>query len=88
MLYELLHYQLLQMSIGFGASSGPEALYLYAISMAEDGFRPPINAKLPQSLQQLLMDCWAADPRTRPAMGVVLQRLGDIQQVSSVSAAL
>eukprot|EP00775_Hariotina_reticulata_P010792 gene10792-10949_t len=79
MLYELLHHQLLQMTIAYGAASGPEALYLYAISMAEDNFRPPINPKLPQPLQQLLMDCWAANPQDRPDMGSVLQRLRAIE---------
>ena len=81
MLYELLHYQLLQLSIGAVANDGQTALHLYAVSMAEEGFRPPINPKLPQGLQDLIKACWAQQPEDRPSMAVVLQQLRTLQQV-------
>lgn len=80
MLYELLHHQLLQLSIGAVANDGQAALHLYAVSMAEEGYRPPVNPRLHQGLQDLIRACWAQQPEDRPSMSVVLERLR-IQQV-------
>lgn len=85
MLYELLHYQLLQLSIGAVANDGQAALHLYAVSMAEEGFRPPINPKLPQEMQDLIKACWAEEPEKRPSSVVVLQKLMSLQQVTGLA---
>eukprot|EP00803_Ostreobium_quekettii_P008647 evm.model.scf_300.2 EVM.evm.TU.scf_300.2 scf_300:43408-50945(-) len=42
------------------------------------GFREPILQHWPPAVRDLISQCWSQDPKQRPTMGVVLEKLADI----------
>lgn len=52
------------------------------------GRRPALPAHWPAPVQSLLTSCWAADPRQRPAMADVVDRLSDIMEGNATMRAL
>lgn len=47
----------------------------YPRLVVQEGRRPQLPVDMPQWLKALLTDCWARDPRDRPACGDILARL-------------
>eukprot|EP00798_Chlamydomonas_sp_ICE-L_P031247 gene31247-6391_t len=76
-MYELLHKYCMAYAI-IGNNSAREEIERYAQNVSE-GYRPPIHKHLPDDLKLLIADCWAQDPKERPAMIQVVERLRAIQ---------
>mmetsp|Transcript_29799 Transcript_29799/g.77235 ORF Transcript_29799/g.77235 Transcript_29799/m.77235 type:complete len:526 (-) Transcript_29799:1278-2855(-) len=70
MMYELFHRYLMVCAIS-GTGDTPSD-YAQQIS---DGYRPPIGEKWPPEFCKLLTDCMAQDPKDRPPMSEVAERL-------------
>ncbi|KIZ04397.1 Dual specificity protein kinase shkE [Monoraphidium neglectum] len=76
MMFELLQKYIMLSAISIKGTY--EELEAYAARVA-GGFRPPLHDRWPPEISSLIKDCWAQDPRKRPAMEEVVSRLEDIQ---------
>ncbi|ETV72764.1 TKL protein kinase [Aphanomyces astaci] len=54
--------------------------HLNIFRMVLDGQRPPIDPEIPQTLQDLLENCWNSDPIFRPSAKMVVAVLEDMQE--------
>eukprot|EP00798_Chlamydomonas_sp_ICE-L_P027314 gene27314-4619_t len=85
-MYELLHKYCMAYAI-IGQESAGEEIERYAQNVSE-GYRPPIHKQLPGDLKLLIADCWAQDPKERPAMIQVAERLKAIRDEGLLEANL
>eukprot|EP00798_Chlamydomonas_sp_ICE-L_P024729 gene24729-10365_t len=75
-MYELLHKYCMFFAISHEGTE--EEIERYAQNVSE-GYRPPIHELFPAELKLLMADCWAQDPKERPCMSLVAERLRAIQ---------
>lgn len=76
-LFELLsRYQML---CAVSVAGTPEEVENYAAKVSE-GYRPPIPEHWPESVRQLIGECWHQDPALRPPMARVRERLAAMVQ--------
>jgi serine/threonine protein kinase len=50
------------------------------IAVMNDNERLPIPSSCPDGLRSLIEDCWLPDPRKRPAMHEIIERLGEMKE--------
>ncbi|GMH39125.1 hypothetical protein BSKO_07023 [Bryopsis sp. KO-2023] len=76
LMYELLRRSLTLAFVSFLGSSRDVEIYAFNVM---GGFRPPIPKTWPQQLKDLITDCWAPTPSSRPSMEQVCNRLNNIR---------
>eukprot|EP00798_Chlamydomonas_sp_ICE-L_P005279 gene5279-18525_t len=71
-LYEVIHKYSVFFAISQNGTEQEVENYAYRVSQ---GYRPPIHKDYAEEVKTIIQDCWATNPKDRPSMDVVLERL-------------
>jgi hypothetical protein len=87
--YEIIHRRLIVHMIleaHFRSSHQQKeiAVVEYASAVAA-GYRPPLSPTLPPSLNELFVQCWAANPLHRPDMKIIVEKLDRILKTEDLA---
>eukprot|EP00798_Chlamydomonas_sp_ICE-L_P028488 gene28488-31644_t len=74
-MYELLHQYIVLCAIQKEGTEKEIEMYAQRVSL---GYRPPIHDNLHPDVQKLIADCWKQDPKDRPIMSEVVERINQI----------